>query len=198
MSIRSELSVLRSGRLWLTLACAGTTGGVLSAYSYLAPLLSGRAGVGAGLVPLVLAGFGIGALAGSVLGGRFGDRRPYATTIAAPALTAIILLAMCLLSAHAMPTVALVSLLGLLGLGANPVLISLAVRFASQAPILGSALCVSAFNVGTAFGTWPSFLPSCWPAALAAPQSRSPRMQAAAISLALKASWPPASPEPTS
>jgi DHA1 family inner membrane transport protein len=105
-------------------------------------------------VPLVLAGFGIGALAGSVLGGRFGDRRPYATTIAAPALTAIILLAICLLSAHAMPTVALVSLLGLFGLGANPVLISLAVRFASQAPILGSALCVSAFNVGTAFGTW--------------------------------------------
>jgi predicted MFS family arabinose efflux permease len=155
VSIRSELTVLRSGRLWLTLAaCAGTTGGVLSAYSYLSPLLSGPAGVAAGLVPLVLAGFGIGALAGSVLGGRFGDRRPYATTIAAPALTAIILLAICLLSAHAMPTVALVSLLGLFGLGANPVLISLAVRFASQAPILGSALCVSAFNVGTAFGTW--------------------------------------------
>ncbi len=65
VSIRSELAALRSARLWLTLAaCATTTGGVLSAYSYISPLLSGRAGIAAGLVPLVLVGFGVGALAG--------------------------------------------------------------------------------------------------------------------------------------
>lgn len=46
------------------------------------------------------------------------------------------------------------TLLGLFGLGANPVLISLAVRFAGKAPTLGSALTVSAFNFGTAIGTW--------------------------------------------
>jgi predicted MFS family arabinose efflux permease len=34
------------------------------------------------------------------------------------------------------------------------VLISLAVRFAGRAPTLGSALTVSAFNVGTAVGSW--------------------------------------------
>jgi predicted MFS family arabinose efflux permease len=155
VSIRSELSALRSGRLWLTLAaCAATTGGVLSTYSYLAPLLTDRAGIAAGLVPLVLGGFGVGALAGSVLGGRFGDLRPHATTIAAPAVTTVILLAICLLSAHAVPTVALIVLLGVFGLGANPVLISLAVRFAGSAPTLGSSLSVSAYNVGTAVGTW--------------------------------------------
>jgi DHA1 family inner membrane transport protein len=128
--------------------------GVLSTYSYISPLLTERTGLASGLVPLVLVGFGIGALAGFLVGGRLGDRRPYATTIAAPAVTTILLLAICLLAGHAVPTIALVALLGLFGLGANPVLIALAVRFAGRAPTLGSALTVSAFNLGTAIGSW--------------------------------------------
>ncbi|MFE5753727.1 MFS transporter [Streptomyces massasporeus] len=155
ISVRSELSALRSGRLWLALAaCATTTGGVLSAYTYISPLLTGRAQLAAALVPLVLVGFGAGALAGFLVGGRLGDRRPYTTTIAAAAVTTVLLLAICLVSAHPVPTVGLVALLGLFGLGANPVLISLGVRFAGRAPTLGSALTVSAFNLGIAVGSW--------------------------------------------
>ncbi|MEU4464110.1 MFS transporter [Streptomyces sp. NPDC024017] len=155
ISVRSELSALRSGRLWLALAaCTTTTGGVLSTYTYISPLLTDRAGLAATLVPLVLGGFGVGALAGFLVGGRLGDRRPHTITIVAPAVTTALLLAICLLSTHAVPTVALIALLGLFGLGANPVLIALAVRFAGQAPTLGSALTVSAFNLGTAIGSW--------------------------------------------
>ncbi|MEW2402587.1 hypothetical protein [Streptomyces sp. NPDC046862] len=127
---------------------------MLSTYTYISPLLTDRAHLAAGIVPLVLAGFGAGALAGFLVGGRLGDVRPYATIIMAAAATTVILLAICLLSAHAVPTAALVALLGLFGLGANPVLISLAVRFAGRAPTLGSALTVSAFNLGTAAGSW--------------------------------------------
>ncbi|MGC0397933.1 putative MFS family arabinose efflux permease [Streptomyces sp. SAI-126] len=159
VSIRSELSALRSGRLWLALAaCATTTGGVLSSYSYVSPLLTDRAGLAPALVPLVLVGFGAGALAGFLVGGRLGDRRPYTTTIAAPAVTTILLLTLCLLGGHAVPTITLIALLGLFGLGANPVLIALAVRFAGRAPTLGSALTVSAFNLGTAAGSWAAGL----------------------------------------
>ncbi|MFH8662375.1 MFS transporter [Streptomyces afghaniensis] len=154
VSVRSELSALRSGHLWWALAaCATTTGGVLGTYSYIAPLLTDQAGLAAGLVPLVLVGFGAGALVGFLVGGRLGDVRPYATTITAAASTTVILLAICLLSGYAAPTIVLVALLGLFGLGANPVLISLAVRFAGRAPTLGSALTVSAFNLGTAVGS---------------------------------------------
>ncbi|GAA4881602.1 MFS transporter [Saccharopolyspora cebuensis] len=155
VSVRSELTALRSGRLWLVLAaCATTTGGVLAAYSYIAPLLTGRAGIAAGLVPLVLVGFGVGALAGSLLGGRLGDTRPHATIIAAAAGSSALLLAICLLAGFAAPAVALIAVLGFFGLGANPVLISLAVRYAGQAPTLASAFSVSAFNFGTAVGSW--------------------------------------------
>ena len=36
----------------------------------------------------------------------------------------------------------------------NPVLIALAVKFAGNAPTLASALSTSAFNLGTAVGSW--------------------------------------------
>ncbi len=67
--------------------------------------------------------------------------------------TTVTLLAICLLSGHAAPTVVLVALLGLVGLSANPVLSSLAVRFAGVAPTLGVAMSVSAYNLGTAVGS---------------------------------------------
>src|SRR5258707_5002675 len=86
--------------------------------------------------------------------GRLGDTHAYATTIAAPAATTLILIAICLLSSASVPTAVLITLLGLFGLGANPVLIALAVRFADHTPTLGSALSVSAFNFGTAVATW--------------------------------------------
>src|SRR5690606_38831680 len=47
----------------------------------------------------------------------------------------------------------LVVTLGLFGLSANGVLIHFAVQHAGEAATLGSALAVSAFNVGTAVGT---------------------------------------------
>ena len=154
-SLRSELAALRSGRLWLVLAaCATTTGGVLSVYSYISPLLTDRAGIAVGLVPLVLLGFGVGSLIGTIYGGRLGDVRPHATTIGVAATTTVVLGAIWLLSAHAVPTVLLVAVLGLVGLSANPVLSALAVRYAGVAPTLGVAMSVAAYNLGTAVGSW--------------------------------------------
>ena len=70
------------------------------------------------------------------------------------AATTVVLLAISMLSAHAVPTVVLVAVLGLIGLSANPVLSALAVRFAGVAPTLGVSLSVSAYNLGTAVGSW--------------------------------------------
>jgi predicted MFS family arabinose efflux permease len=155
VSLRSELAALRSGRLWLVLAaCATTTGGVLSVYSYISPLLTDRAGIAAGLVPLVLVGFGVGSLIGTIYGGRLGDVRPHATTIGVAAATTVVLTAICLLSVNAVFTVVLVAVLGLIGLSANPVLSALAVRLAGVAPTLGVSMSVAAYNLGTAVGSW--------------------------------------------
>lgn len=152
--IRSSLDGLRSGRLWLALlACLTTSGGVLAAYSYIAPILTDQAGIPARFVPLVLTGFGIGSFAGTLLGGRFGDAHPGLVTILTPAVSTVLITLIAVTTAAPAPMVILVVLLGLFGLSANGVLIHLAVHHAGRAAPMGSALAVSAFNAGTAIST---------------------------------------------
>ena len=153
-SIRSELAALGSGRLWLVLAtCAAITGGVLSVYSFISPLLTGRSGLSASYVPAALLLFGVGALTGNVVGGRLGDAHPFRT----PAVTALVsLLAMATLCVvSTVPAAALLAfaVLGVVGLSANPVLLSLVTRYGGAGATLPSAMATSMFNLGTAIGT---------------------------------------------
>ncbi|WP_405651929.1 MFS transporter [Streptomyces sp. NBC_00019] len=154
VSLRAEVGALRQGRLWLALTAAMLImGGVLAAYTYITPLLTDRAGIPAGAVPLVLIVFGIGAVGGTVIGGRLGDRRPMATTITAASATALSLLLLIPLSATPVTATLLVFLMALTGFTVNPVVTSLAVRYAGNAPTLTSALTTSAYNTGIAAGS---------------------------------------------
>ncbi|MFF1831242.1 MFS transporter [Paenarthrobacter sp. NPDC058040] len=169
-SLRSEFAALGNIRLWLVLtACATTSGGVLAAYTYISPLLTEQAALPATLVPLVLIGFGTGSFVGNLLGGRFGDSHPHLATILAPAGSTVILFLICIVTGQPVLTAVLLLLLGLFGLGANPVLMSFAVRFAGRAPTLGSSLSVSSFNAGTAIGSWVAGLTLASPAGVTGP-----------------------------
>jgi DHA1 family inner membrane transport protein len=153
-TLRGELVALGSGRLWLVLlTCALVTGGVLSVYSYISPLLTDRTGLPAAAVPLALVVFGIAALVGTIAAGHLGDRRPYATALGAGIVTLVAIALLEAVSTLPVPTVVVFGLLGLAGLSANPILGLLAIRFGGSAPTLASALTPSAFNLGTAVGT---------------------------------------------
>ncbi len=150
----SELRALRSGRLWLVLlTCAFVTGGVLSVFSYISPLLTDRTGLPASAVPGVLVLFGVAALVGSLAAGPLGDHRPRTTMLAAAGTTLVAVVALGAVSTLPIPTVALFALLGLTGLSANSTLIAMVLRSAGAAPTLASALIPSSFNLGTAIGT---------------------------------------------
>ncbi|WP_405778622.1 MFS transporter [Streptomyces sp. NBC_01378] len=154
VSVRAELRALRQGRLWLALAAAALImGGVLATYTYITPLLTDRSGIGQGAVPLVLIGFGAGSLGGTAAGGRMGERRPMATAITAAAATALTLFLLVPLSNSPVTAIALVFLMALMGFTVPPVLTSLAVRLAGDAPTLTSALTTSAYNTGIAAGS---------------------------------------------
>lgn len=153
-SVRSELAVLRSVRLWLVLAtCALVTASVLSIYSFISPLLTDRTGLPESAVPIALMIFGLGALIGNVLGGRLGDHHPYRIALITAGLTVLSCVGLCLFSTLPAPTLILFTLLGLVGLSANPTLIALAARFGGDAPTLATAMPTSIFNLGTAIGT---------------------------------------------
>jgi predicted MFS family arabinose efflux permease len=154
VTLRAELRSLRSARLWLVLlTCALVTGGVLSVYSYIAPLLTARTGLPASAVPIALVVFGVTGLVGSIVAGRLGDRRPYAVAFVVFAVSLLATIALAASSTQPVPTFLLFALLGLSGLSANPILVNLAVRLGGDAPTLASGLTPSMFNVGTAIGT---------------------------------------------
>ena len=153
-SVRAELASLRSGRLWLVLAtCAMVTGGTLSIYSFISPILTAGAGIPELWVPFALMGFGLAALIGSILGGRMGDSRPLATPVLTAVTTLVIALALLLLPSQPALVLILFVLLGLVGLSSNPVLVGLANRYGGEASTLATSMPTAIFNLGTAIGT---------------------------------------------
>ncbi|MGW4229936.1 MFS transporter [Streptomyces sp. NPDC004980] len=154
-SLRAETAALRHPRLWLVyLATALIQAGIMGAYSYVAPLLTDRAHLATAVVPLAMLGFGIGALAGTTVGGRFGDRRPYTTLIPATAVTAAILGAITLWATNSIVAVVLVVLLGAAGFACNPIVVGEVVHIAGAGRSLPMALATSAFQIGIATGSW--------------------------------------------
>lgn len=154
-AIRAQFGALRQGRMWLVLVTtAFVSGGFLAAYSYISPLLTGRTGISEAAVPLLLVGFGVGALVGTNVVGRVADQKPLTTFFCIAGGSALVVLLLIPLSTFVIPTVVLVILLGFAGMGVTAIATPLAVRFGHAGPALAAALTVAAFNVGIAAATW--------------------------------------------
>jgi DHA1 family inner membrane transport protein len=153
--IRSEIAALRNRPIWLVLAGAVlVTGGWVAVFSFISPLLTDGAGLSATLVPMVLVGFGVGALVGTNVSGRLADRRPIGTFIAAALANTVVLALLAVLAGSPVIAVVLLVLLGVTGMAVPPVATGLAVCYARSGPTLAAALAVSAFNLGIALGSW--------------------------------------------
>ncbi|QQC93256.1 Cmx/CmrA family chloramphenicol efflux MFS transporter [Streptomyces alfalfae] len=148
-SVRAELRGLARPQLWLSYAVtAFAFGAVIVTFSYLAALLTEVSGLAEGWVPVVLALFGAGGMAGIAIGGRTGQSHPLGTLglgLGALALFSALLA----LTAHVTAVViVLVFLLGLAGYVTNPALQSRVFALAPGAPTLVGAVNTAAFNVG--------------------------------------------------
>ncbi|MET0304508.1 MAG: MFS transporter [Microbacteriaceae bacterium] len=74
-TLRRELRAFRRPQVWFALAIGAIGfGGFFAVYSYVAPLVTDVAGLGAGIVPLTLALVGLGMTVGNLLGGWLADR----------------------------------------------------------------------------------------------------------------------------
>jgi MFS transporter, DHA1 family, inner membrane transport protein len=119
------------------------------AYTYLVPLVASR---GAGDdVAFVLIAFGVGAAAGTALGGRAFDRSPRWGLILASATTGVSLLALAL-SGTLLPMIVGCFFFGLGAFAAIPILQGGVLHHAPEAPLIAAAVNVSAFNLANAIG----------------------------------------------
>lgn len=153
-TIARELGALRRVQVWLVVAIGAVGGGgFFAVYSYAAPIVTDRADLPSSAVPLALAVFGCGMVAGNLLAGPLLDRWPVRGMVGVFLVNAATYVAFAFTSA-----LGWVALSGLFLIGCTLVLpVGLQNRLAEvshDAQTLGAALNHSAFNLANALGAW--------------------------------------------
>ncbi|MFB7597475.1 Cmx/CmrA family chloramphenicol efflux MFS transporter [Streptomyces sp. NPDC056160] len=151
--LSSELAQLRSPRLLLVLLLAAVVNAATFAgFTFLAPVVTGTAGLGALWVPVVLVLFGAGSFVGVTVAGRLSDRRPGAVVaVGGPAL-AVGWPVLAVSAGEPVALLVLVFLLGALSFALGGTLITRALYEAPQAPTMAGAYATAALNVGAPAG----------------------------------------------
>ncbi|MFD6244161.1 Cmx/CmrA family chloramphenicol efflux MFS transporter [Streptomyces roseolus] len=152
-SPRGEWGVLRAPRLVRVMVLAAlVNAATFGAFTYLAPVVTGAAGLSAVWVPVALVLFGAGSFAGVTVAGRFADRRAgRLLAVGGPLLPA----GWVGLAVFADRPAALLGLLlvqGALCFAVGGTLVARILYEAAGAPVLGGACATAALNVGAVAG----------------------------------------------
>lgn len=149
-----ELQALRNKHVLLTLGIAAIGfGGMFSVFSYIKPTLTEVAGLSVANVPLVLALFGCGMVAGNLLGARLADRS-LMKTIGGLLVWSVVVLAGFVFAAEHVVTAAIGTFLVGTIVAIGPALQIRLMDVAGDAQTLAAALNHSAFNMANALGAW--------------------------------------------
>ncbi|MFT3989032.1 MFS transporter [Aestuariivirga sp.] len=149
-----ELTALREPQVWLTLAIGAVGfGGMFAVFSYITPTLVNVSNVPLAMVPLVIAIFGAGMIAGNLVGPRFADAA-LLPTIGGMILWNVAI--MVLFASFAQVTWAAVLLVFCVGTGfaVMPALQTRLMDVGRDAQTLAAALNHSALNIANAVGAW--------------------------------------------
>ncbi len=149
-----ELGALKRKQVWLTLGIAGIGfGGMFAVFSYIKPTLIEVAGLPLSGVPFVLALFGLGMVAGNLVGSRMADKA-LMRTIGQLLLWSAAVLVFFVFAAHHVATAAVATFLLGTVVAIGPALQIRLMDVAGEAQTLAAALNHSAFNVANALGAW--------------------------------------------
>nr|WP_232236348.1 MFS transporter [Nocardia sp. BMG51109] len=152
---RTELGALRRSQVLLTLLVGAVGfGGMFAVYTYVTTTLTDVAGMPVGLVPLVLALFGLGMVAGNIVGGVLADRGVDGSVFAV-LVAMIVILAGFVAAAHNPYTAGVgIFLVGACGSALSPGLQTRLMDVAHDAQTLAAALNHAALNIANAAGAW--------------------------------------------
>ncbi|UVI36865.1 MFS transporter [Brevibacterium spongiae] len=154
-SARGEIKALGRVQIILTLV-AGSVGfgGMFAVYTYITPTMTDVAGVPEVAIPWVLAVYGLGMTAGSLIAGPLVDK-----SIERSATGGMILSALVLAAFGAFTHIAAIAIIALFLIGISGSMITTALqmrlfRESHDAPSLSAAMNHAAFNLANALGAW--------------------------------------------
>lgn len=152
-SIRAELRALGRPQVWLiALTAAIGFAGFFAVDSYIAPVTTEVAGLGAGVVPWVLVAVGLGMTVGNALGGIFADRNLRRATLIS---FGSVIVALVIFAVIADTTIGLfvgTFLVAATSLSLGPALQARLITVAPGAQLMGAAVNQSAMNVSNSLG----------------------------------------------
>jgi DHA1 family chloramphenicol resistance protein-like MFS transporter len=152
-ALRSELAQLRSPRLILVMLLGAlVNAATFASFTFLAPVVTGTAGLDKLWISVVLVLFGAGSFAGVTLAGRWSDLRPGLVVAVAGPLLLLGWPALAVLAEQPVALLTLVFVQGALSFALGSTLITLVLYEAAGAPTMAGAYAAAALNVGAAVG----------------------------------------------
>ncbi|MGW6057236.1 MFS transporter [Streptomyces sp. NPDC055189] len=153
--LRHELAAFRNVQVLLAMAMTILGfGGVFAAVTYLAPMMTDVAGYADSSVTWLLVLFGLGMVAGNLIGGKFADRALMPLLYISLSALAVVLALFTFTAHNKIAAAVTIGLIGALGFATVPPLQKRVLDQASGAPTLASAMNIGAFNLGNALSAW--------------------------------------------
>ncbi|APY87388.1 MFS transporter [Streptomyces alfalfae] len=153
--LRHELAAFRNVQVLLAMAMTVLGfGGVFAAVTYLAPMMTDVAGYADSSVTWLLVLFGLGMVAGNLIGGKFADRALMPLLFISLGALAVVLALFTFTAHNKIAAAVTIALIGALGFATVPPLQKRVLDQASGAPTLASAVNIGAFNLGNALSAW--------------------------------------------
>ncbi|NLU76135.1 MFS transporter [Streptomyces sp. HNM0575] len=153
--IRGELAAFRNVQVLLAMAMTVLGfGGVFAAITYIAPMMTGAAGYAAPSVTWLLVLFGLGMVAGNLVGGRLADRALMPLLFTALTALALVLALFVFTAYDKVAAAVTLPLVGAFGFATVPPLQKRVLDQTADAPTLASAVNIGAFNLGNALAAW--------------------------------------------
>ncbi|KAF3463887.1 Cmx/CmrA family chloramphenicol efflux MFS transporter [Streptomyces sp. Tu 3180] len=152
-ALRAELAQLTRRRLILAMLLGAlVNAATFASFTFLAPVVTGTAGLGEWWVSVVLVLFGAGSFIGVTVAGRLSDRRPGPVLAVGGPLLAAGWPALAVLADEPAALLVLAFVQGALSFALGSTLITRVLHEAAGAPTMAGAYATAALNVGAAVG----------------------------------------------
>jgi DHA1 family inner membrane transport protein len=162
-SIRRELGALKRAQVWLAIMIGIVGfGGFFATYTYIAHTMTSVAGIPSAFLPFVVALYGLGMVAGNIVGGRIADKSVMGTIYRVLPGIAVALVVYAVAVHWPWSAFVMVFIVGAVGSMLVPALQTRLLDASPDAPSLASSLNHAALNVANALGAFLGGLVIAW------------------------------------
>lgn len=153
-SVSEEFASFKNRHLWAAyVSSALIIGATLAAFSYFVPILTGVSGFSPAVIPWLLVMYGIANVLGNIVVGRFADKHTIGIMVAGLLTLAAALIVFAGFADNKIMSVAMVLVVGLVGIPMNPAMVARVMKAAHPGPLVNTVH-TSIINVGLGCGTW--------------------------------------------